>query len=338
MSGARTEDPTPRRLRRAREEGDSGASTFATQTLGLVAALALLPVTVVAVVERVEERLRDAIGRAASPDPALVASSALTRSIQDVALLSLPVLAGVAVVTAATSLIQSGGFAGVRLLSPRLDRLNPFSGRLMTRARLFGVARALAGGAIVAWVVVHQLRVHAGDIARTSGRLALAGPAAADIARTIAWNVAFAGLAIAALDVVVMRLDRLRRLRMSRDEAKRERREAEGDPVAKEARERARNAMVVAGAIGDVRRAAVVVRDGARSACALRYDEGDDVPRVAAVGRGEEAEGIVREARAYGVPVVEDVEVARALVDKPAGDASPETLYDAVAEILRNRG
>jgi len=40
-------------------------------------------------------------------------------------------------------------------------------------------------------------------------------------------------------------------------------------------------------------------------------------------------------ARAYGVPVVRDVPVARALQDLEIGDQIPEALYEAVAEILR---
>lgn len=205
----------------------------------------------------------------------------------------------------------------------------------MSRARLFAVARALASGVIVAWVVVHALRLHAVDIVRTSGRLGFAGPAAATIARTIGWDVALAGLAIAAADAVMMRLDWRRRLRMSRDEVKRERREAEGDPLVREARERARTMMVAAGAIARVRTASVVVRAGVRTACALRYAEGDAAPVVVAASRGEGAEAIVREAWRRGVAVVEN-ETARALIDVDAGEAIPEALYDAVAEILRD--
>ena len=66
MSGAKTEEPTPRRLRKARDEGDSGASAFAAQAIALVAGVALLPAAVTAIALRVEERLREAIQRAKS--------------------------------------------------------------------------------------------------------------------------------------------------------------------------------------------------------------------------------------------------------------------------------
>jgi type III secretion protein U len=72
-------------------------------------------------------------------------------------------------------------------------------------------------------------------------------------------------------------------------------------------------------------------------ACALRYDEkeGDQAPVVVASGEGDLAARIVQAAHDYGVPVVRDVPLARALVELDVGDVIPEALYEAVAEILR---
>jgi type III secretion system FlhB-like substrate exporter len=55
---------------------------------------------------------------------------------------------------------------------------------------------------------------------------------------------------------------------------------------------------------------------------------------VVATGRGEEAASILRAARDYGVPIVQDVPLARALVELQAGEAIPEALYEAVAAVL----
>jgi flagellar biosynthesis protein FlhB len=336
VSGARTEEATPKRLRRAREEGDTGASAFASQAIAFLAGLTLVPTAIAAIVLRVEERLRDTIQLAATAEPDSRARFDLARAATDVVVLSLPLIAAIAVTAAAASLVQSGGVVGVRRLAPRLDGMNPFRpGALVTRVRLFAVARALTGGGLVGWVVVHALRLHAVDLIRTTARLAYVGPTAATMTRAIGWDVALFGLAIAAADAVAMRLDWRRRLRMSRDEVKRETREAEGDPLVRETRDRARREILAAGAIGQVRTATLVVRDGARIACALRYEDGVAAPVVVASSRGEGAEALVREAWRWGVAVEERGEVARALVDLAAGDEIPEALYDAVAEILR---
>ncbi len=54
------------------------------------------------------------------------------------------------------------------------------------------------------------------------------------------------------------------------------------------------------------------------------------------VAAGEGAARIVAAARDYGVPIVRDVPLARALAELQIGDVIPEALYEAVAEILRD--
>jgi len=86
-----------------------------------------------------------------------------------------------------------------------------------------------------------------------------------------------------------------------------------------------------------VKNASVVVVNPTHIACALRYDEkdGDAAPVVVATGQGDMATRIIQAAHAYGVPVLRDVPLARALVELEVGDVIPEALYEAVAEILK---
>ncbi len=85
-----------------------------------------------------------------------------------------------------------------------------------------------------------------------------------------------------------------------------------------------------------VRDATVVIVNPQHLATALRFRDGtDDAPTVVANGDGDLARQIQDAARAYGIPIVRDVPVARALRDLEVGDTIPEALYEAVAEILR---
>jgi len=338
VSASKTEEPTPKRLRRAREEGDSGASAYASQAVGLVVAVMLAPAAVAAAAERVGSRLEEAIAAAASESPSALID--LPRAVLDVVALSFPVLVAVAIAASAAQLVQTGGSLATRRLGLRLDRLNPFDGMaaLLTRVRLLSLARALLGAALVGWFVIHALRTHAGDLARATGRLAYVGGVATALSKTVAWDAGLAGLALAAIDLVLVRFDWKRRLRMSKDEVKRESRESLGDPEMKRAREQARRELIAAVPIEAIVRASVVVAAPALPTCALRYAaaDGDAAPIVVATGDGAAAAELVRMAREHGVHVVHDATLARALAPHEIGDAISEDLYDAVAEILRD--
>ena len=197
--------------------------------------------------------------------------------------------------------------------------------------------RALFGAAIVSYLAYRALRAHAVDIAHLVGRPEYLPLVAGEIAARLARDAALVGLGLGVLDLIVVRRGWMKRLRMGKDEVKREHKESDGDPQMKAARERARHEMLAAATVGNVRHATVVVVNPTHVACALRYEEaeGDAAPVVVASGEGDLAQRIIRAAHDYGVPVVRDVPLARALIELEVGDAIPEALYEAVAEILR---
>jgi type III secretion protein U len=332
----KTEEATPRRLRKAREEGDSGASAYMAQAVAFLVVVALVPSTVRALAARASDDLRGALAQAANPsrtpfDPTELATTVLS--------LVLPVLVAAGIASAVALLVQTGGVVATRRMTPRLDRLNPFAGvrALFSTTRLFAVARSLLAGVVIAWLAWRGLADHVVDLARLGGRPRWTGGLVAEVAGALAWRAALVGLALGAIDLVVTRGAWRRRLRMSKDEVRREHKEAEGDPQQKAARERAYQELLAQATIASVRTASVVVVNPTHLACALRYDEkeGDEAPVVVASGEGDLAQRIVRAAEEAGVPVVRDVPLARALVELQVGDVIPEALYEAVAEILR---
>jgi flagellar biosynthesis protein FlhB len=248
------------------------------------------------------------------------------------------VLVVASVASAILCLVQTGGFLATKKLSPQLDRLNPFQGvkQLFSGARLFAVARALVSGSIVAWIAYRLLRAHIVDLARTSGRVGAAAAVAGSLAHALARDAALVGIALGVVDILVVRRGWMKRLRMTKEEVRREVKESEGDPQIKQARQRAHQEVLTAATIASVRTASVVVVNPTHLACALRYDGGEDgAPVVVASGEGDLAARILRAAHEFGVPVVRDVPLARALRELSVGDQIPEALYEAVAEILR---
>ena len=342
--GNKTEEATPQRLRKAREQGDSGASTVASQSVAFVVAVVTAPSALGALALHGVRHLRQAVAHAAQLSLAGSASidprdlvPALPLALEWLALVT-PLLIAVGAAGAFVQLIQTGGTIATSRIAPDFARVNPFTGLsgLFSWTRVFSVVRALAAASLSAWLAYAMLRGHGSDLAHTTGRIGGAAVLAPALAAGLAWRIGALGLLLGLLDGLVTRGAWKRRLRMTPDEVKRERRDAEGDPETKAARSRAHQEMLAQATIANVRNATVVVVNPTHLACALRYDErsGDVAPVVVASGEGDFAERIVRAARDYAVPLLQDVPLARALIELRVGETIPEALYEAVAQIL----
>ena len=331
----RTEPPTPRRLERARREGNVPMSHAVLQALGMLVALALAPAALTASAQRAIEMLQSTLLRAHDPvfpiSPAHVALIAVE--------LSLPLLLAVAAVAAVAGFVQTRGVFALGKVAPDLTRLSPLSlfRSLASPQRLFGIVRAMVTAAVVTYLVVRRFEIHMVDLARTAGRLDQAVAVAGTLTFGVARDVVLVLVALAAADLVVTHRAWWSRLKMNRSEVQRESKESEGDPQLKAARERAHHELLNAAAIHAVRDATVVIVNPTHLANALRYVEGEDeAPLLIAKGEGDLARQIVEAAHAYGIPVVQDVPVARALAELTEGDSIPPGLYEAVAIILRD--
>jgi len=123
---------------------------------------------------------------------------------------------------------------------------------------------------------------------------------------------------------------------MSKEEVKRETREQEGDPQIKGRLRALRQKMARQRMMAEVPKADVVITNPTHLAIALRYrPEETSAPRVIAKGAGYVAQRIREVARSGGIPIMEDKPLAQLLYRQvEIGQAIPESLYRAVAEIL----
>ena len=336
----KTEEPTPKRLRKAQEEGNSPLSTFASQSVAFVCAIAVTPAAGIALAAQAGGDLRAGIARAGDAAPGIAFDPAAIA--QSVVMLSAPILATAAVTAAVVSVVQTGGVIATKKLIPNLAKLNSVDGfkQLFSVQRLIAVLRALLFAAGVVWIVEGAFRENVASFAHLDGRFDAAVHTASTIALDVTKKAGLIGVFIAVVDVVITRRSWRKKLMMSKDEVKREHKESEGDPQLKAARERAHHEMLASATVGNVKTASVVIVNPTHLACALRYDSPDhggedEAPVLVASGQGDLAKQIVLAARQYGVPVLRDIPLARALVELEIGDEIPEALYEAVAEILR---
>lgn len=244
------------------------------------------------------------------------------------------VLAGVGAGVAQTGIRMTG-----HPLVPTLRRLAPARGlrRILSRRGGFELGKAivklsLVGGA-VAWAVRGALEE----------LLPLTGSGLGALVRVLPetmLQVAAAGTlalgTVALLDLAWQRRDRERRLAMTREQVREERRQSEGDPLVKAKLRARRQEITGRRTLREVRGADVVVADRTRIAIALRYEPGRmPAPRVVARGAGRPARRLRDIAAEARVPVVDRPDLARALhLRCEAGTEIPRALYEPVAELL----
>ncbi|MBI5717820.1 MAG: EscU/YscU/HrcU family type III secretion system export apparatus switch protein [Burkholderiales bacterium] len=336
----RTLPATPRKIERARAEGQVARSRDLGHFLALGAGVALLAAFAPELTRWLTLALADALrfdlAQVASPRAMSERLAALSRTLLSVLL----PIGGVAVLLALAAGLLSGGWNfTLKPLAPQFGKLDPLAGlvRLFSGAHVTEAAKAcglslllvLAGGWMLnaLWpsalgllaMPLPQALVSAGELLQR-GLLAIGALLAL----------------FAVIDVPLQRHMLARRLRMSLEEVKREMRESEGNTEVK-GRMRARmRELVNRRMLAAVPRADLVVMNPTHYAVALKYDEAKmGAPRVVAKGADLLALRIRDIAKEARVPVLQAPPLARALYAHTEVDHEvPARLFGAVAQVL----
>jgi flagellar biosynthesis protein FlhB len=325
-------DPTPSRLERARREGDVARShelaSVGAFAAGSLALAAFLPPLAGAAGAALDSAVAARLSLSRGPFPTLVIAPGpyvgLTFAV--VAVL------GAAFSGAAAATFTQGGVV-LRPLAVSFEKLNPAEGlkRMFSRDALLSAAKALLATVAGGLAVLPTLRDAFGGGTSPPQLAAFALHAAASIAASI---VAI-GLAFGMLDALAERARRLRRLRMSFDEVRRDSKEHDGDPHLRGRRRQAHRSLI-RGSLARVAEASFVVTNPTHVAIALAYRPPQiAVPQVLVRAVDAGADAVKRRARELGIPLFENVSLARLLLARCEVDAFiPAEAYAAAAEIV----
>ena len=337
MSTAKTEPPTPQRLRKLRRKGDVPLSRKLNQTGALIGAIFGITAVAVTHVRALTAFTAQMTAHGVDPLEALAASVAVFVGA------ALPVAGAAAVGAVAFGAIQTGMVFAPKRLAPDTKRFRlgqSWKAQFRADALVNGVIALVAVTlcAVAATIGVRRLVSHAPDLAEraaTDGGLAVAGTVADTLAMVGGvWLIV--AVVVAAIDLQWQRHSFLRRNRMSLQEIRDEYKQSEGDPEHKARRERAHRDLLRGDLRAGVKQADVVLVNPVRIAIGLRYrPEELDAPVVTVTGRGDRAKAIKREAQRRKVPEYTDRRSARAIVDLEVGDAVPEELFEPIAVIFR---
>lgn len=336
----RTESATPRRLEQAREEGQIPRSRELA-SFALLGGAAIMAWLLMPQITRDFQRLLAQglqFDRAMAFDPQFMLA-VIAREAWEGLLAITPLLGLLTLFALLAPLLLSGWNLSTKALEPDFKRLDPLSGlqRMFSTQGLAQLGLALAKTLLIvgfaAWAMWSQREAAFGLVSESLEE------GIAHMGRIVGWSfLVIAGSlgVLAAIDVPFQLWSYHKKMRMTKEEVRRESKEQEGDPHLKahiraQQREVARRRMMA-----QVPKADVVVTNPTHYAVALQYQNGQmRAPKVVAKGAGLIALKIRELADAHHVPVLEAPPLARALYRHAELDMEiPQALYSAVAEVL----
>jgi flagellar biosynthesis protein FlhB len=339
LADNRTEKATPRRRKKAREEGQIVRSRELSGALALLALVMVLGwQPLLAWRDQWRALWSNLLASAVSqntPSPLPMLGSVASMA----ARWALPAVCAATGVSALASLAQGGMNFSTKALMPKMSRFNPASnlGRLFSFGGLSNTLKALLPLAFITYLC-------SGILTRDWSQMALAAHASPTAAAAwilsrlfeVSWKASLIFLAWSGLDYMMQKFNYERSLRMSKEEVRQEGKDTEGNPQNKRRIRKMQYKLRRRFRMSDVARATVVVTNPTHYAVALEYRlESMPAPVVIAKGQNLLAQQIKQHALWHDVPIVENKPLAQALYKSvEVGSAIPEQLYTAVAEIL----
>jgi flagellar biosynthetic protein FlhB len=336
----RTEQPSEKRLREAREKGEVPRSRDLSGALVTVAGLAALMSTGTQAWTHAQRvyRLGLSYDRAALLSGALPAR-VLGAAVREALLLFAPVALATLLAALAAPLLLGGLNFSAEALQPKFERLDPVAGlgRMLSLHGLVELGKSLLKVAFIGTALYLLLR-HSGAAMMATGRGGVGAGIAASMSllgRSALLFGALLGL-IGGIDAAYQRFDYHRRQRMTKQELRDESKETDGNPELKSRIRQTQHQMARRRMMQDLPRADVVVTNPTHFAVALSYDDGRmGAPRVIAKGVDVLAQQIRLVAAGHRIPLVEAPPLARALyATTELGREVPAALYVAVAQVL----
>ncbi|MFN4190119.1 MAG: flagellar biosynthesis protein FlhB [Pseudothermotoga sp.] len=334
----RTEKPTPRRRRKAREEGQVAVSRELNMAVSFLAATVVM--------RFVMQRLIDFSLAGSIPFLNLddfesldKLSARIYEMFKDSILILIVLFFSIGISAVVVGAMQTRFLLSFKPLKFDLKRINPVEGfkRMFSTRSLFELVKSIFKMIIVGYVAYTVIRpkfnsfgLYSDMEVTDSMRFVFL------IVYEVMLKCSIALLVLAIVDYFYQRWEFEKSIRMTKQELKEEYREVEGSPEIKR-RQREIMARLSRGRmLQQVPQADVVITNPTHIAIALKYDpEEMDAPVVLAKGVDEIAQKIVEIAKQNSIPIVQNPEVARQLYKMTdVGEQIPEGLYRAVAEIL----
>lgn len=339
-SGEKTEMPTQKKLRDARQKGQVCTSKDIVSTAILIVLFALLGWMGVALVDD-STMLLSYIGERLGGDPFEATQPAAGLATFVICKHSFIFVLVAALIAIIANTAQIGFLFTFEPIIPKLEKLSPVEGakKIFSMKNLFeffkNVVKVCFLGYLlykIIWASVPEL------LTMCYGTIDDIFPCLKLMLKRLAIYTAFGYIIIAVVDRLFQGRNFTKQMMMTKDEVKREYKEMEGSAEVKQAQRQFRDEILNGPDPRQaVSKANVVVTNPTHISVGIRYDASEaPLPRICAMGADRIAKIIREEALERGIPLVEDRPLARTLyATGRIEEFVPADCIEPVAEVLK---
>ncbi|CUT17060.1 MULTISPECIES: type III secretion system export apparatus subunit SctU [Candidatus Ichthyocystis] len=339
QGGEKTEKPTPKRQRDARDEGQVAYSKDFSATILFIAIFSYflakgseifqeMTVWVIRAVDYVDQPLQLSLSTLA---PAIVYRAIV---------MVIPIVLLVIFFALLSDILQVGFKISPKAMKIRFEKFNPGENlkNIFSRKSFVEVIKSIVKISISSYVVYSLIKANLPQMLLIpNADLEHAVMIFSELVKKFTIIIALVYFVIAIFDMIFQKMNLQKQLMMSMDEIKREFKEMEGDPRIKSKRKQLHREMMSNRSVKRSKQANVVVTNPTHLAVALYYKEEETpLPMVIAKGVDELAYAMADAARESGVPVIQNVPLARSLMERvPVDEYISSDLVEPVAEVIR---
>lgn len=336
----KTEEPTPKKKKDARKQGNIAKSAEVNKAMTFIAILVVIYMMSGSIISE----LQGFIVNILSGDFSMTMNDNTIRILMFKVMMSfmkivLPISLIIMVFGILGSLIQTGLFFSMESLKPKFSKLNPLTGlkNMFSMKAIVNLIKSMVVICIMIYLGYSFMSknfegiIKSGDI-----YLPYLFNIVLDLIKSILTSITLAIAVVAALDYGYEKFSHKKGLKMTKQEVKEEYKQMEGDPHIKGKIKQKQRQMANQRMMQAVPSSTVILTNPTHISIAIRYEQGKDTtPIVVAKGADEVAFRIREIAKSHDIPIIENVPLARLIYKEVDIDQEiPEEMYKAVAEVL----
>lgn len=336
----KTEEPTPKKKKDARKQGNIAKSAEVNKAMTFIAILVVIYMMSGSIISE----LQGFIVNILSGDFSMTMNDNTIKILMFKVMMSfmkivLPISLIIMVFGILGSLIQTGLFFSMESLKPKFSKLNPLTGlkNMFSMKAIVNLIKSMVVICIMIYLGYSFMSknfegiIKSGDI-----YLPYMFNIVLDLIKSILTSITLAVAVVATLDYGYEKFSHKKGLKMTKQEVKEEYKQMEGDPHIKGKIKQKQRQMANQRMMQAVPSSTVIVTNPTHISIAIRYEQGKDTtPIVVAKGVDEVAFRIREIAKSHDIPIIENVPLARLIYKEVDIDQEiPEEMYKAVAEVL----